>query len=332
MKIPYFSIIIPVYKVEDYLPKCLNSIVSQGFNDFELILVNDGSPDDSLAICQDYAAKFSNIMVIDQDNGGPSSARNNALDHASGKYVMFIDSDDWIEPNTLEKLYEQSSDNCPLIYYGFRQQFGEGDFKTCIHGYRHSTNIKEYYDILYHTMDNRMGDFIYGFTCNKLFSREIIEQHHLRFDTRLHVKEDEVFTNQFCSFVREVKIVPYSFYNYRMSFGNSVSFIKRKPSEYEHMADKLLETNFTLTDSRIQDYQRQEYIYNLGKGITAAFRQGICVEAKRLSEKCAKRMKEMKLDFDSFNRVHFKDKIRYRFASGTWIYIISKLFNRFYIV
>ena len=117
-----------------------------------------------------------------------------------------------------------------------------------------------------------------------------------------------------------------------MSFGNSISFRKRQPNEYEYMADKLRETNTNFKDLRIQDFQKQEYIYNLSKGITIAIRQKDKKNAVRLSYKCATKMKEMNLTYNSFTRVHFKDKIRYKFANGMWIYFISKLFNRFYII
>ena len=332
MKKYYFSIIVPVYNTEQYIHQCIDSVLHQEFKDFELLLVNDGSKDKSLTICKEYAKKHSCIQVIDQENGGPSKARNTGLEHAQGKYILFLDSDDWLEPETLQILHVQSSDECPLIYYGFRSYFGDGDFIVNIHGARHSHNKQEYYDILYYTMENKMHSFIYGFTCNKLFRRDIIEQNHLRFDELLRVKGDEVFTNQFCMYAQEIKIAPYALYNYRMSFGNSISFIKRKPSEYEYMADKLKETNSHFSNPKIQCYQQQEYFYNLSKGITAAIRQHNSTEAKRLSNKCAYQMKKMKLSYSSFTRIQFKDKIRYRFASGLWIYLINKLFNRFYTV
>lgn len=332
MNTPYFSIIIPVYNVEKYLFQCLDSIIEQDYKNYELILVNDGSSDNSLNICLNYAKKDNRITVLDQKNAGPSSARNNALAIAKGKYVMFIDSDDWIEQKTLSLLYQNSLDNCPLIYYGFRTQFGNGDQVVYIHGYRHSKDINSYYDIIYHTMENAMHNFIYGFTCNKLFRKDIIDKHRIRFDLNLHVKEDEVFTNQYCSAIEEVKIIPYALYNYRMSFGNSISFKKRQPNEYEYMADKLRETNTNFKDLRIQNYQKQEYIYNLSKGITIAIRQNDKKNAVKLSYKCATKMKEMNLTYNSFTRVHFKDKIRYKFANGIWIYFMSKLFNRFYII
>ena len=103
------SIIVPVYKVEKYLSRCIDSILSQTFKDFELILVNDGSPDNSGDICNKYAEKDKRVIVLNQANGGLSSARNAGLnwlyDNSDSQWITFVDSDDWIHPNYLEFLY-----------------------------------------------------------------------------------------------------------------------------------------------------------------------------------------------------------------------------------
>lgn len=100
------SIIVPVYKVEPYLRKCLDSILAQTFTNFEVILVDDGSPDNSGKICDEYAIKDSRVRVIHKENGGLSSARNAGIDIAQGKYLGFVDSDDYIAEDMYEVLYE----------------------------------------------------------------------------------------------------------------------------------------------------------------------------------------------------------------------------------
>ena len=102
---PKISIIVPVYKVEKYLNRCVDSILAQTFRDFELIMIDDGSPDNCGLICDEYARKDKRIQVLHQKNGGVSSARNYGLDIANGEYIMFVDSDDWIHPQMLELLY-----------------------------------------------------------------------------------------------------------------------------------------------------------------------------------------------------------------------------------
>lgn len=102
---PVISVIVPVYKVEAYLPACVESILTQTFTDFELILVDDGSPDDCGAMCDQYALQDARVRVIHQQNGGLSAARNTGMDAAAGEYITFVDSDDVIAPEYLEALY-----------------------------------------------------------------------------------------------------------------------------------------------------------------------------------------------------------------------------------
>lgn len=112
---PYFSLILPIYNVAPYLKRCIDSILSQNFKDYEIILVDDGSTDDSPQICDAYAESLSNVRVIHKVNGGLSSARNAGLEIAEGQYIWWIDSDDWIEPGALEQLYMASCEKTPDI-------------------------------------------------------------------------------------------------------------------------------------------------------------------------------------------------------------------------
>ena len=104
---PLISVIVPVYKVETYLPKCLDSIVNQTYKNLEIILVDDGSPDNCPAMCDEWAEKDDRILVIHQTNGGISAARNAGLEKMQGQYLLFVDSDDWIAPDTIACLYER---------------------------------------------------------------------------------------------------------------------------------------------------------------------------------------------------------------------------------
>lgn len=118
---PKVSIIVPIYKAEEYLHHCVNSILAQTFADFELLLVNDGSPDKSGEICNEYAKKDSRVRVCHKEYGGVSSARQCGLDHARGEYTIHADPDDWVEANMLEALYskakEDDSDMVLCDYY-----------------------------------------------------------------------------------------------------------------------------------------------------------------------------------------------------------------------
>ena len=118
------SIIVPVYNVDKFLHKCVDSILAQTLTDFELLLVDDGSKDNSGLICDKYAAKDSRVRVFHKENGGVSSARNLGLENAQGDWIIFIDSDDWIEPNMLKDIYEKAIlEHADLVYCDLRMIF-----------------------------------------------------------------------------------------------------------------------------------------------------------------------------------------------------------------
>ena len=117
---PKISIIMPVYNVEDYIGKCIDSVLAQTLKEFEFLIVDDGSKDKSGQICDEYAAKDSRIQVIHKENGGAPSARNTAMEIAKGKYMYFMDADDWAEKTMLEKLYNTAEENqAQLVVTGF---------------------------------------------------------------------------------------------------------------------------------------------------------------------------------------------------------------------
>ena len=127
MYYPLITVIIPIYKVEKYLPKCLDSVLAQTYSNLEIILVDDGSPDNCGAICDEYAARDSRIRVIHKENGGLSSARNSGIDICRGKYISFIDSDDFVSPYFIEMLYRGVHDfNCEIATVEHGVSFMEG--------------------------------------------------------------------------------------------------------------------------------------------------------------------------------------------------------------
>lgn len=119
------SIVIPIYNVEKYLAKCLDSCLNQSINNYEIIAVNDGSNDGSFAILQEYAAKYHIIRVVSQENQGLSMARNNGLAVAKGEYIWFIDSDDWIEEGCLKNIFPKLKDNIDLLQLQYRYVYDD---------------------------------------------------------------------------------------------------------------------------------------------------------------------------------------------------------------
>lgn len=203
---PIISIIVPIYNVEKYLPKCIESILNQTFKEFELILVDDGSPDNSGAICDKYAEKDKRIRVIHKANGGLSSARNIALDTAIGEYIGFVDSDDYIDKYMYENLYklcvETNSDIgvCNFV----RELNGE------IRNKEFKLIVKEFNNL--EAMRELFKGILYRFSaCNKLFKRECINE--IRFpEGRIH--EDLSTTYKVFSNAKKVVYTSYGGYIY----------------------------------------------------------------------------------------------------------------------
>ncbi len=118
------SVIVPIFRIEKYLPKCIDSLLTQSFLDFELLLVDDGSPDDCPQICDEYAAKDPRIKVVHKENGGLLSARKAGLKNANGKYVAFVDGDDWVDKYYLDVLYKLAEANTSdLVVTGHFREF-----------------------------------------------------------------------------------------------------------------------------------------------------------------------------------------------------------------
>lgn len=174
---PLVTIIVPVYNTQEYLTRCLDSIVNQSYRHFELLLIDDGSRDDSGRICDDYAAKDSRIKVFHLENGGVSNARNFALDHASGEYIQFLDSDDWISPEATRLFVRTiTTSQCDMVISDFYRVSGKrlsqkGDIEE-----DGVMTRQEFANIM---LENP-ADFYYGVLWNKFYRREIIESVHLR--------------------------------------------------------------------------------------------------------------------------------------------------------
>ena len=209
----YISVIIPVYKVEDTLRRCVDSVLSQTFTDYEIILVDDGSPDSSGKICERYASMYDNIYVIHQDNAGVSAARNRGLERARGEYVMFLDSDDYLVNNCLEILTRSTADLVIGTLYtvdarGMIAEQPPREDKLLM-----LTELSS--EIAELIAENRMN-YLHA----KLFRRSIIERYGIEFeDYLLTVAEDTVFVFSFLRYCESVFIssTPVHYYTYNPS-------------------------------------------------------------------------------------------------------------------
>jgi len=209
---PKISVIVPVYNVEKYLHQCVNSILKQTFTDFELILVNDGSQDNSGTICDEYAREDNRITVIHQENQGQASSRNNGVAMAEGEWIHFVDSDDLIHPQMLEILYSAVDENTQIAMCDLCKGY------VCPEDFCSHKNKWEFQkfsfseDSLIHFMYS--GDYIYWVVCAKLIKKDILLKHPF---TVGKIYEDSAVAFKWLNEAENVSITQMKLYFYRVN-------------------------------------------------------------------------------------------------------------------
>lgn len=299
---PKISIIVPVYKVEKYLNKCIDSILSQTFRTFELILVNDGSPDNCGKICDKYAKEDERVVVIHKTNGGQASARNAGLNISRGEYIGFIDSDDWIESNMFELLYNSCINNkSDISVIGIREIDENNKF------------LREYIPTGI-SLDEVLKR---AYPCNKLFKKDLF-------------KEDKFVCGRY---YEDLELIPKLFIKSKnISIVKSIgySYLRRSGSTTSSRDDKIIDNLWAYT--RIKKYliEKNEY-----KNYKNEFENGV----KYFKRFYADILYDYPTDFLISHRKeiinYFKelDKIKFneyiRFMKRHFIFIIKKKFSSY---
>lgn len=201
MEKPQISIIVPVYNVEKYLRQCLDSIIAQTFTDWECILVDDGSKDNSGSICDEYAQKENRFRVIHKENGGVSSTRNLGLSEANGNYICFLDSDDRMRPELLKTCIEKIGDSDVLIF-GF-ERFGCRTDKMILKDLKVSGK-EDCKSFLYELKENGETSEFFCFPWNKLYKRDLLVNHSVLFPTDISLREDEIFAYRYLPYIESI--------------------------------------------------------------------------------------------------------------------------------
>ena len=213
------SIIIPVYNIEKYVEKCLNSLKRQTYDNFEAIIVDDGSSDDTRDICEKIAQDDKRFKIFHKKNEGVSIARNFGLLKAEGVYICFVDGDDYVEPDYLKILVRclQKDD----IDMGCSDYFIERQNQIIVH----SQKIKEPVYLSKSEAINKLGNkqLYQGYLWNKIFKKEIIERYQLLFDSRIKVWEDMLFCVRYLSFVHKVCYIQLPIYFYVQRQGSAMA-------------------------------------------------------------------------------------------------------------
>ena len=219
---PSVSIIVPVYNAEKTIRRCSESILHQSCGDFELLVVDDGSPDSSGAICDAYAAGDARVRVFHKENGGVSAARNLALEQARGKYIQFLDSDDWITPDaTLLLLRAAEEHEADLVISDFYRVVGE---RVSVKGDIAEGSVLTQEEYAAHMMENP-ADFYYGVLWNKLYRRSIVERYRLRMDEEISWCEDFLFNLEYIRCARRFYALNVPIYYYVKTKGSLASQI-----------------------------------------------------------------------------------------------------------
>lgn len=214
---PKVSVIVPVYNVEDYLERCLDSIINQTYRNLEIILVNDGSTDNCGAICEEYAKKDNRIIVIHKENGGQSTARNTGMDICTGEYIAFVDSDDYIHPETYNScVYVMQKEDVDFVEFEFKKVYENDPFDDVTDYSYEIHNVKE-------VIEGRIRwKKHYCLAWNKLFKKIFII--NLRFPKGL-LHEDSMLFNIYVFQINKVGYIPLKFYYYFQREGSTMNSI-----------------------------------------------------------------------------------------------------------
>lgn len=324
------SIIIPVYNVEKYLPKCLDSILAQTFTDYEVILIDDGSPDGSGAICDAYAQKDSRLRVIHQKNAGVSTARNNGIEHARGEWITFIDSDDWVEPAYLSNFRLEESNNIDLIiqgleYYDHRDGhfFNPWSFKDC---------VLEKQNFRLGFAENRLMEV--GFPIGKAYLKRLLMFSNLRFDSRISFHEDHIFVLDYYQLCHRIRLVDATDYKYRCYHtGTSLSSKRHSWVNLNIAAEGMLKALDNLKDKYLEAgslYERKIFNYAYSPKISAAMEVFRLKDSDYMKQNALNSIIDVKQIGECYRPFSKKEKL-VKFVLMYVPYIFQKYFFSLYI-
>ncbi len=312
------SVIIPAYNSEKYISRCLDSVLGQTMKDIEIIVVNDGSTDKTLDILKGYKAENPEIIkIIDQQNQGQSNSRNNGIRVTEGEYIAFVDSDDYIEPNMLEVLFEKAEKSNAEVVVGDT---------NCVYPNK-SVIIKSGVDFESQNLNTEQKKallFMYPVVWNKIYKKSFLIENELFFESGMWF-EDVLFINKMVSVIKSISFVEDVIYNY-IQHPNSITYTySEKLLDLKLMLDKTLEI---YKEKKLYDeyYNELEYMYARYMLATYIKRLSKAKSLKRFKEgiKFAKRcVKNAFPDYRKNPYVNFSAKgIYLKFFNSLFAYVI----------
>lgn len=267
------SIIVPIYNAGKFLNTCIDSILHQEFTDFELILVDDGSTDDSSLICDEYAQKDSRVIVLHKNNNGVSSARNAGIGLAHGQWMCFIDSDDYVSDNYLSSLFAYTNDGYDIIVGG-HQRF-EGDTRVFMPSAKTTFDLSIKHSESFLEVTNNPELLLFYFPWGKLFRTDIIRNNKILFNEKMRLAEDTVFVIDYLNNVDKIVVLPLVGYFYRFPV-NSGKYAMNYESFHYHVSV------FKESLDRLKQIKGGEYFFT-EQSIVMAFYSSFVYSLKRMS-------------------------------------------------
>lgn len=292
--IPKISIIVPVYNVEKVLSICIESVLSQTFSDFELLLINDGSTDKSGVICDAYAKKDNRVKVFHKKNGGVSSARNYGLNEAKGDYLVFLDSDDWIEYTFFSTL-SQYIDQFDIIFFGAEKLSSSGTLLETFIPENKNTNDNSLADIVYSLFRIGLLGYMWSFSVKRL-----VVQGRIFFDEDISIHEDSLFCYECIEQIHSAVSLRISPYRYIIYTDGRTTLSNIIPDDYFSVAKKRINEIKKLQDYTSMLPTQRTYMLNslkywtYSRCIDWAYQQPDQIEAIRT---CFRDLSEIE-DFD----------------------------------
>ena len=337
MKKIKISVIVPVYNAEKYLSDCIDSILNQTLKEIELILINDGSTDNSLQICREKASKDSRVKIINKKNEGQGYARNIGIDRAKGEFITFVDSDDYIDKEAYEKMYElckkYHADYC-ITPFSIKNNIKKDKIK--IYEGKEIRN-KILIDLLGNYPQNSIGSVIGPSVCTKLFNSKIIKDNKIKFiSERQYSSEDNIFNINYILFSNKVIMYNKNFYHYR-NVDNSFShryrneYLKKINNMYIYIKDNLFKEKMNDREKLcLNNNIMCQYIVCITQEITMVKQTNIIAKLKRIKKICNNDIVQEVSKQCNPNLYSFKKKIFFKAMKSKQyikLYIYVKLRN-----
>lgn len=333
------SIIVPVYNCEDYLKRCMESLINQSLIDIEIITINDGSTDNSLDILREYESIDNRIKVIDKENTGVSDSRNKGIEISNGKYMVFVDSDDWIDLDMLECMYNKAENTeSDIVICSYIREFGT-------HSKDKIMNLNE--ELIYEgnelrnlhrriigPIDNEFKDpeslDSLGTSWGKIYNSELIKLHKVKFVnlSEIGTSEDTLFNFELFNYVKKVTFINKPYYHYWKQNSTSVTsvynenLISQWEKLFKHMNNIIEKHNLKVNFSKA--LQNRICVGVLGLGLNICKRNNNLTTIKRLENiKCILEDKTIRKAYENFDLSYFPIhwKLFYFFNKKRWYFL-----------